>query len=139
MDKFYQDLEFGKKFELECLKFFKYEKVEIKKGNFKGYDILLDDKLKVEVKAEKLAYITGNLAIEYECSGVGSGINSTECDFWVHFVVNPKNYADYKVYQFKIDDLKKLVLQCRSVSGGDGNRAKMYLLPHRVLKEFLIN
>ena len=69
---------------------------------------MLQDK-KIEVKSERgLWQKSGNIAIEYQSYGKPSGIEATESDYWFH---NLRNL-----------DSKK------SVSGGDNNASRMYLL-----------
>lgn len=135
MSKFLHDLKFGNKYEKECLKYFNYSKFEIKQGKFKPYDILLDDKVKIEVKADRLSYKTGNLVIEFKCSDKDSGITTTEADYWVYFVIKPENC---EVYKFEVEELKKLVADCRIVKGGDGYRSSLYLLPVKDLEKYLL-
>jgi len=132
--KFQEDLKFGNSYEIKSLQYLKYDTYEIKKGYFKQYDILLDNTTKVEVKAEKMAGITGNIAIEYSCSGRPSGILTTECDLWVHFIVYDA-YAD--CYVIPINDLRNIVRNCRSVRGGDGMRANMYLVNKNMIQNYL--
>jgi len=43
---------------------------------------LLSGGYKVEVKTDRLAHSTGNLAIEYKCRGKWSGISTTQADWW---------------------------------------------------------
>lgn len=131
--KFQEDLKFGNAYEIKALDYLKFDKYEIKQGYYKQYDIILDDTTKVEVKAEKLAGITGNIAIEYSCSGRPSGILTTEADLWVHFIVYDA-YAD--CYVIPIQDLRNIVKNCRMVNGGDGMRAKMYLVNKSLIQQY---
>ena len=131
--KFEEDLKMGQEYEIKALDYLKYDKYEIKKGYFKEYDIILDDTTKVEVKAEKMASITGNIAIEYSCSGRPSGILTTEADLWVHFIVFD---AYEECYCIPIQDLRNIVRNCRSVRGGDGMRANMYLVNKSLIQQY---
>ena len=90
---------------------------------------MLQDK-KIEVKSERDVWQrTGNIAIEYQSWGKPSGIASTEADFWFHnLCVGDDIYA---TIVFRVDILKKIIDNLdsvRSVSGGDGNASRMYLL-----------
>ena len=90
---------------------------------------MLQDK-KIEVKSERGMWLkTGNIAIEYESYGKPSGIATTESDYWFHnLCVDEKNYA---TLVFKTDMLKQIVEQTndkKTVSGGDHNASKMYLM-----------
>ena len=90
---------------------------------------MLQDK-KIEVKSERDKWQkTGNIAIEYECYGKPSGISVTEADYWFHnLCIGDDTFC---TLVFKVDNLKKLINKLdykRSVSGGDHNASKMYLL-----------
>ena len=85
---------------------------------------------KIEVKSERGMWLkTGNIAIEYESYGKPSGIATTESDYWFHnLCVDEKVYA---TLVFKTDMLKQIVEQTndkKTVSGGDHNASKMYLM-----------
>jgi hypothetical protein len=90
---------------------------------------MLQDK-KIEVKSERDVWQkTGNIAIEYECYGKPSGINATESDYWFHnLCIGEDTFAtivfDTKSLRRIIDNLDYK----RSVSGGDNNASRMYLL-----------
>tara|TARA_R100000234_G_C4958443_1_gene160662 strand:+ start:469 stop:876 length:408 start_codon:yes stop_codon:yes gene_type:complete len=90
---------------------------------------MLQDK-KIEVKSERDKWQkTGNIAIEYECYGKPSGISVTEADYWFHnLCIGDDTFC---TLVFKVDNLKKLINKLdykRSVSGGDHNASRMYLL-----------
>jgi len=90
---------------------------------------MLQDK-KIEVKSERdLWQRTGNIAIEYESYGKPSGIDATESDYWFHnLCVGDDTFC---TLVFNTDSLKKIIKNLdykRSVSGGDNNASKMYLL-----------
>ena len=108
------------------------------KGYFKEYDLIItkdNNETRIEVKSDRHASKTGNLAIEYECNNKPSGITSTEADYYIYFIVHPDRDETYKI---PIDDLKNLVKDCRKVSGGDGNRSKMYLLHRTKIQNYLV-
>ena len=90
---------------------------------------MLQDK-KIEVKSERDVWQkTGNIAIEYECYGKPSGINATESDYWFHnLCIGDETFA---TIVFDTTSLKRIISNLdskRSVSGGDNNAARMYLL-----------
>ena len=90
---------------------------------------MLQDK-KIEVKSERDKWQkTGNIAIEYESYGKPSGISSTEADYWFHnLCIGDDTFC---TLVFKVDNLKKLINNLdykKTVSGGDHNASKMYLL-----------
>ena len=90
---------------------------------------MLQDK-KIEVKSGRDVWQkTGNIAIEYECYGKPSGINATESDYWFHnLCIGDETFA---TIVFDTTSLKRIINNLdkkRSVSGGDNNAARMYLL-----------
>ena len=92
---------------------------------------ILSDKL--EVKCDARVSTTGNLAIEYACSGRPSGISTSESEWWA-FVLDGAKYEQEVVILITKERLLSKLDGARSVRGGDGNRAQMYL----VRKEALI-
>ena len=90
---------------------------------------MLQDK-KIEVKSERdIWQKTGNIAIEYESYGKPSGINATESDYWFHNLCIGDDV--FATVVFKTKNLKRIINNLdykRSVSGGDDNASKMYLL-----------
>jgi len=90
---------------------------------------MLQDK-KIEVKSERDVWQrTGNIAIEYQCYGKPSGIAATEADYWFHNLCVGEDI--YATVVFRVDILKKIIDNLdsvRSVSGGDNNASRMYLL-----------
>ena len=85
---------------------------------------------KIEVKSERDIWQTsGNIAVEYESYGKPSGINATTSDYWFHnLCIEDEVYA---TLVFKTDTLRKIVEQTenkKTVSGGDHNASKMYLM-----------
>ena len=90
---------------------------------------MLQDK-KIEVKSERdLWQRTGNIAIEYESYGKPSGIDATESDYWFHnLCIGDDTFC---TLVFNTESLKKIIKNLdykRSVSGGDHNASRMYLL-----------
>lgn len=90
---------------------------------------MLQDK-KIEVKSERDVWQkTGNIAIEYESYGKPSGINATESDYWFHnLCIGEDTFA---TIVFDTNSLKRIIANLdkkRSVSGGDNNASRMYLL-----------
>ena len=85
---------------------------------------------KIEVKSERDVWQrTGNIAIEYECYGKPSGINATKSDYWFHNLCIGEDTFATLVFDTK--SLKRIIDKLdhkKSVSGGDNNAARMYLL-----------
>jgi len=90
---------------------------------------MLQDK-KIEVKSERDVWQhTGNIAIEYESYGKPSGIAATEADYWFHNLCIGDDI--FATLVFDTDSLRRIIDNLdykRSVSGGDHNASKMYLL-----------
>ena len=72
---------------------------------------------------------TGNIAIEYESYGKPSGISATESDYWFHnLCIGEETFA---TLVFHTNSLRKIINNLdykKTVSGGDNNASKMYLL-----------
>ena len=85
---------------------------------------------KIEVKSERDVWQnTGNIAIEYESYGKPSGIAATEADYWFHNLCIGDDI--FATLVFDTDSLRRIIDNLdykRSVSGGDYNASKMYLL-----------
>ena len=119
------------------------ETLEPSKDNRKKFDLdlaygkvrenmvadMLQDK-KIEVKSERDMWArTGNIAIEYQCYGKPSGIKATEAASWFHnLCIGDDTFA---TLVFNVDALKRIIDNLdfkKSVSGGDNNASRMYLL-----------
>ena len=85
---------------------------------------------KIEVKSEKdLWQKSGNICIEYESYGKPSGIRAPDSDYWFHNLCVGDN--EFCTLVFKTDVLKTIVDKVdkfRTVSGGDHNASKMFLV-----------
>jgi hypothetical protein len=85
---------------------------------------------KIEVKSERDVWQkTGNIAIEYECYGKPSGINATESDYWFHNLCIGDDV--FATLVFDTNSLRRIIDNLdykKSVSGGDNNASRMYLL-----------
>lgn len=146
-NKFEKDKIQGDFYEREALKYLKYDTYKITQGYFKEYDIITYRKEgiveKIEVKSDRLSSKTGNFCIEYNFKNNPSGILTTKADYYFYFVLYCKDndinkeIIRYDLYKIPVDDLKRMVENCRSVSGGDGGYSKMYLLPIRKCKKYL--
>lgn len=139
MSKFEKDLAKGHLYEAKSLNYLDYDDYKFMNGYFKEYDLEITkngNKTTIEVKSDTQASYTGNLAIEYECSGKPSGINATKADFWIYFIC----YKDYdECYKIPTEELREIATKCKKVSGGDGNRSRMYLVKKSLVKNYLIN
>ena len=123
---FLEDLKMGNQYELETLKFYTYTTYKL--NNDYKYDLLLDDNIKIEVKADRMTYKTNNICIEYECNNKPSGISRSEASIYCYYVVKPD--MGYDLYKIPVEDIKVMItnnLYKRSMNGGDGWRSKFYL------------
>ena len=105
--------------------------IDLKYGKVKEKIIadMLQDK-KIEVKSERGMWLdTGNIAIEFESYGKPSGIASTESDYWFHnLCIGDEVFA---TLVFDTRSLRRIIENLdykKSVSGGDHNASRMYLL-----------
>lgn len=137
---FKNDLLFGEKYQQELINILKPQNYEIKKGKFKEYDIKIDDVLTIyyEVKADRKAYQTNNLCIEYKCNNVSSGINATTADYYAYFIINPD--SKYTLYIIPVKDIKKLIKQqkyTKDTKGGDKFKSCFYIFNKEIFKEYI--
>lgn len=95
------------------------------------YDILARIKgteYTFEIKEDFMSWKTGNVALEFECRGKPSGINTTEADFYI-YKIHGKNGVHF--YLFKIENILKMVSDkawFRVVNGGDKDSNSMNYL-----------
>lgn len=86
---------------------------------------------KIEVKYDKLAYKTGNIAIEYESRQKPSGISITKSDYYCYVIAN--TVCDDIFILIEVEKLKKLCRQYymkNSIKNiGDNNTSKAVIIP----------
>jgi len=105
--------------------------IDLQYGKVREKDVadMLQDK-KIEVKSERDVWQkTGNIAIEYKSYGKPSGIDATTSDYWFHnLCIGEETFA---TLVFNTDNLRRIIKNLdkkKSVSGGDNNASRMYLL-----------
>ena len=90
---------------------------------------MLENK-KIEVKSERDMWMrTGNICVEYESYGKPSGIKATESDYWFQNLC--VGDVEFCTLVFDTKMLKKIVNDLdtfRTVSGGDNNASRMFLV-----------
>lgn len=129
---FHADLSFGKKYEKKAMEMLGGgEQVE---GKFSGWDIKHNN-TKYEVKADRRAASTGNLCIEYEHTGIPSGLSLTEADEWIFYVVRSDN--DYDCYRVPVKHLHQKVVGARKWHT-DGGNSRFYLVPLSNFTSYLV-
>ena len=138
MGNFTNDLKFGNVWELKAQELTGGLIEPAPKGKFKPFDFISDG-IKYEVKADRLAYKYGcsTMFIEFECSGVPSGISTTEAEYLIYYMVLPT--GEYKCYKIPVADLKEVCINCPVKKGGDGWRSRGYIVPVEGFKTFLMN
>ena len=143
---FLEDLKLGKTYEKELLNHLNYDefKMCVENKSFSSWDIeITKDNIKTyyEVKSDRKAFQSGNIAIEYICNNKPSGISTTKSDYYAYFIINSK-FNTYDLYIIPIQiihsfiQLKKYKM---SINGGDNYKSKMYLFDIRIFKDFLQN
>jgi hypothetical protein len=96
-----------------------------------GENLLLsifDGSKKVEVKTDRMAHITGNIAVEYKWNGKPSGISTTQADYWA-FLIEDNKFIIF----IETEKLKTIArywfYNGYFVYGGDDNASEMVLIP----------
>ena len=109
----------------------------------KQWEVFVDDLFSgaktCEVKTERDQWAdTGNIFVEFECNGVPSGIASTTSDIWHINLVLKDNLKMYIGFNRK--QLMDMIasMKPKIVRGGDGYRARGFLIPIRKLKELIL-
>jgi hypothetical protein len=145
-EKFNRDLKQGKYYEGKAVELFDYDNYHIARGYCKEYDFwFIKDGKKtfVEVKSERYASITNNLAIEFKYKGRPSGINITKADYYAYYILHTGNgtvEGDIKkeeCYIIPTNELREIAEKCRIVKGGDGYHSMIYLVHKGLLKKYL--
>jgi hypothetical protein len=137
---FQKDLKLGLKYEVEILKYIKYDTYKQSTGIFKEYDIktIKDDIItKYEIKADRIAFKTNNLCIEYEYKNKPSGIETTKADYFGYFILKNNSHDVYIIPTNNIKQSIKDKKYKKSMSGGDGKKSKFYLFDLSIFQEFL--
>jgi hypothetical protein len=104
-------------------------------GNFKPYDLLGDRTTTYEVKFDRKAKSTGNLAFEYRFNGEPSGLATTTADFWVQY--DGTNFYIFETHKLK-DWLRFHMGQktLRSLPSGQGAFSVLVPISNIVGREF---
>lgn len=89
---------------------------------------ILNGVKKVEVKTDRTAHKTGNVAIEYASRGLPSGISTTKADYWAFVIGDNKTVVFITIERLK--ELARLWYKMgHTVNGGDENTSKIILIP----------
>jgi hypothetical protein len=139
---FINDLTFGNQWERNLLNYVEHDSVQYSPKGCKGWDVELMHEgcaVRYEVKADRLAHRTGNLAIEFACHRKPSGITTSEADYYAYFII--RDGEEPVLYLIPTADLRLLMEDpkedWRTVRGGDGWRAEMLLIPLVELEQYI--
>ena len=90
---------------------------------------LITGRLKVEVKRDRMAEKTGNVAIEYECRGAPSGIKATSAEWWAIDLPHLETVIMIKTARLVSVIREKLKSKEATMKdGGDDNASKMVII-----------
>ena len=139
---FKKDLAFGNVWEKRLLDFVEYDEAIFSKKGCKEWDVQTTyegEVVRYEVKADRMAFQTGNIAVEFQCSNKPSGINVSTADYWAYFVVHPTNSPTLLLVP--TDELRQMCADGKyhkKIRGGDGWKAEMYLFHLTDLSKYSI-
>ena len=136
--KYQKDLTFGTKYEEiflnEYINYETYTRPET--VNMLYYDFLINNTTKYEIKADRISFKTRNLCIELYNYGKPSGLNITQADYYIYFIINNNNII--RVYKIPTAVLKELIISRELKSGGDNRQSKFVLLNIDLVKDYII-
>jgi len=76
-------------------------------GKVKAFDIFVPEVMRgIEVKNDSKAHETGNVFIEYECDGCGSGITTTLAHTWVYCTKEKEYWIPVEALRNYIEESK---------------------------------
>jgi hypothetical protein len=141
MNRFYNSLESGKKYEVETLKYLEFDTFEFNDTSSHDIKIIKDGiETLIEVKSEAKSGFTGNICIEYFCRGKLSGISVTQAKFYYIYVIY--NDKPYRVFKIPVEDIKNMIRDkkyIRDCNGGDDMASKIFLFKIDTIKNYEIN
>jgi len=150
-EDFYKCLKVGEKYESIALEYIKFDSVKFPDGKCKEFDFEITKKkkdgeiihTKYEVKCDKKASTSGNLAIEFESRGENSGVLTTEAKYYIYFIRHSNKTYDITCYKIPVKKLLELCeKETRVAYGGDrdenGNYLnKMWLINKKHFKKYI--
>ena len=138
---FIADLNFGNKHQETFIRSMEPQPhlLEVKTGYFKEYDFVADG-IKYEVKSDRYTINTGNICIEYECSGKASGIATSTADIWAYLVIDKDNtiVETYCIPALFLKSQIEAKTYSRDIKGGENWKNRMYLFKKEVFEDFLM-
>lgn len=142
MNTFNEDLAFGKRYEYKLLQHIQYDSHQVIERKLKEYDVIVINKGKkiyYEVKADRIMHKTNNFCIEYRCSGLPSGISSTQADFYAYFKIYPND--GYVLYLIPVAEIKrqlKMKTYHTEKKGGDNFNCQLLLFKSNCFDSYKI-
>jgi hypothetical protein len=132
----HSDLAFGKKYERLAIDLLEDgnvvtppEGVKFSPWDFKHNGV------PYEVKSDRRAADTGNICIEYEHTGIPSGIAITEAMEWIYFVIKKDGYYCYRI---PTKDIRERVARDGTLKFyTDAGNSRFYLVPANEFAEYL--
>jgi hypothetical protein len=95
---------------------------------------LLNGGKKIEVKTDRMAHKTGNVAIEFKCRGRLSGIATSEADYWA-LVLNENKLIIFIRTEILRAICRQFYLQGLVKVGGDDRASEMIVVPLKILTD----
>lgn len=140
--KFENDLKFGNEYEKRYIEYKNFQNYNQPKGYFKEYDIICYDEeekgIKYEVKTDRRANETGNICIEYLCSGKDSGIRTTTANIYVYIILKNEGYDIYEIPTKKIRKYIKKEKYTK-IRNTDNGKSEFYLFSINTFSKYKIN
>jgi len=90
------------------------------------------EQVKIEVKGQPGASESNNAFIETWCRGKPSGISVTESE-WFALPLGGEQYQDQIIIIISTERLRRIMVSCYKVNGGDNHVAHGYLVPIKKL------
>ena len=87
------------------------------------WDFIIDG-ISYEVKTDRMACRSNNIAVEVACNHKPSGVVTSKADYWV-FNLEAMDF----IYIIPIEDLKELIRNVKKIKGGERHRCTLHLLP----------
>lgn len=133
---FAADLQFGQEAEARVAEYFRQQGYDVEQS--KGYDKAKDMTLekKVEVKYDRLAVRTGNIAIEVRYKGLLSGLSSTKATDWVICTDQGCWLAPVTQLRAWVKDVGAPHGVWHTVKAGDDKLAEVVLVPYDLIQCF---
>jgi len=98
---------------------------------------LLNGGKKIEVKTDRMAHKTGNVAIEFKCRGRLSGIATSEADYWALVLKNNELIIFIRTEILRAI-CRPFYLQGYVKNGGDDKASEMIIIPLKILTDEIL-